>query len=221
MPLMPKILVFDFDGVLVDSNEMKYQAWLELFPENKNFMREVLAVMYHNTRFTILRHVFQTQGISGEEMEQKIQEYAAKYNAIVQQDILRLGLIPGVYEALKTVSRKCRLYINSGTMEGPLRESVRDLGISHFFAEIFGAPRTKYENLARVMHQEQVSALDVVMIGDGEPDYQAARRYNMYFIGVANAWNKWQKKEFPLVSHIAEVDSIIKTYFLIHQKSRA
>lgn len=220
MSFLPKVLVFDFDGVLADSNEMKYHAWLELFPEDKDFMREVLSTMYFNTRFTILRHVFQIRGVAGEELEQKIQEYAAKYNTIVQQGVLRLGLISGVYETLETLSLKFRLYINSGTMENPLRESARDLGISHLFTQIFGAPRTKAENLARIMHGEKMSSHDIVMIGDGDPDYHAAKRYNIFFIGVTNTWNGWREKEFPLVSHVAEVASVIKAHFLIRRESR-
>lgn len=218
MSSLQKILVFDFDGVLVDSNEMKYQAWFQLFPDKQDFMRETLSTMYYTTRFDILRHVFQTIALSGGEQEQKVKEYAIKYNDIVQQGILRLGLIPGVYKALEVLSRRYRLYINSGTIEEPLRASVRDLGISVFFVSVFGAPRTKAENLARVMYKEKVLSREVVMIGDGEPDYRAAQQYNMCFIGVTNAWNGWKEKEFPLVPHIAEVSLAIRMHCVHRQR---
>ncbi|MBI3274148.1 MAG: HAD family hydrolase [Candidatus Colwellbacteria bacterium] len=215
MSFLPKILVFDFDGVLVDSNEMKYQAWLELFPHHQDFMRDVLSTMYYHTRFVILRHINERVGAPEEKQKKEswIRDYAEKYNAIVGQGVSRLGCIPGVCEALEFLSLKYRLFINSGTIEESLQESVRDLGISHFFVRVFGASRTKAENLARIMYQERASSHEIVMIGDGDPDYSAARHYGIFFIGVTNTWNGWANKEFPLVSHIADITPIIKAHF--------
>ena len=84
------------------------------------------------------------------------------------------------------------------------------------FIQVFGAPRTKVENLARIMHREKASAYDIVMIGDGDPDYAAAKYFGMFFIGVANAWNGWKEKEFPLVPHIICIPQAIKEHFAAH-----
>ena len=56
----PKVIVFDFDGTLIDSNRLKYDAYFELFPKDKlhsQAIETVLATKYEESRFSILAEI--------------------------------------------------------------------------------------------------------------------------------------------------------------------
>jgi phosphoglycolate phosphatase-like HAD superfamily hydrolase len=44
------VLVFDFDGTLVDSNPIKWQAFAQMFAEVRERRDEILAYCYGNPR---------------------------------------------------------------------------------------------------------------------------------------------------------------------------
>ena len=62
MPI--KVIVFDFDGTLVDSNRLKYDAFFELFTDDPNHVltiRKVLSAKKEQSRFIILEEIMQNK----------------------------------------------------------------------------------------------------------------------------------------------------------------
>lgn len=210
---MVKVIVFDFDGVLVNSNWMKYKAWFILFPDHHKQVQEVLSKMYYYTRYEILEYLF-AEIKPAEDKNKFIKNYAEKYNFLVRDGVNKLGLANGVRFSLISLYKNYPLYINSGTIEFPLRQCTKELNITHLFKGIYGAPATKSENLQKIIKREKVLPKEVVMIGDGEPDYQAAKQCGTFFLGVANDFNNWleQEKDYPLVTHTKDIESIIKKF---------
>src|SRR3989338_4533104 len=114
---MIKIIVFDFDGVLVDSNRLKQEAWFKVFkPEeaSRELIRNILAEI-KETRYDILREIFRRLGTPAEEIEPLVLSRAQRFNEFVQSGISSMGLNPGVREALSELKPKFRLYLNSAT----------------------------------------------------------------------------------------------------------
>ena len=53
-----KVIVFDFDGTLIDSNQLKHDAYYKLFPSDgfhKEIITEVLGEIFEESRYVILR----------------------------------------------------------------------------------------------------------------------------------------------------------------------
>ncbi len=208
---MIKTIAFDFDGVIVDSNRMKYDVWFTLFPESEGLSRELIRDVLSRitqTRFDILRGFFTQAGRSPEEVEAKVEEYGAHYNTAVQKGILN-SLVPGAKETLALLGENRKLYVNSATPEDALRETVASMGIGSYFSYTYGRPATKEENLEKIMVRENASASELLMIGDGEGDWEAARFMGCPFIGIANDWNGWEKREFPLVKDFRLLPQVI------------
>ncbi len=203
---MIKIIVFDFDGVLVDSNQLKREAWFSLFPPKINQVAEkVLPEIGERSRFEILQRIFEETGELQENIASLVNLYAEKYNEKVQRGILDKGLLPEVLETIKLLAGHYRLYLNSGTPESALKESADNLKISQFFQGIYGKPAAKEENLQKIISREKASAKEVLFVGDGEEDYQAARKFGCFFVGLVNDSNNWQNKDFPLISDLKEI----------------
>jgi phosphoglycolate phosphatase-like HAD superfamily hydrolase len=207
------VVVFDFDGVIIPSEEIKVRAYEWIFSEfgeavPHDAIRES-RVEFSNAkgnRYDIIRGIFRRTG--AEDIEEKVREYGERFGAIVKRRINELRVEPNVLVMLEKLSRKHALYINSNNPDEPLVETLESLGIRHLFKGVYGSSHTKTDNLKAIAGLEQVSPTDVVFIGDGEGDRLAAKEFGCEFIGVATDLNGWKdgSAEFRVMSEVSEFD---------------
>lgn len=213
---MIKVIVFDFDGVLVDSNRIKFDFFFELFPvfdhAARAALKETLIFMRERSRFDILRDIFSRLGVSGDKKENKVVEYALKYDEKVRSAITKIGLVPYAHNTISRLSSQYRIYINSATPESSLLKTVAVLEIRDFFKEIYGGPATKEENLKKIMEAENVKGNETVVIGDGESDRRSAEACDCFFIGIPNAFNKWNGSGMHTARDVRECEIILSSF---------
>ena len=214
---MIKVAVFDFDGVIVDSNELKEDAFFAMFAHHPQISEELVRdtrARNVGTRFDVLRDVFVRAGMPAGDIDGLVREYALRYDDFVQRGIVERGLAAGAKEALEALAADRCLYINSATAHQPLQTTVDRLGIRSYFKDIFGMPPTKEENLRGIMGREGVDPTEIVVIGDGEGDWYAAKAVGTHFIAVASGFHDWSQYTdgFPIISAISETADIIKKF---------
>lgn len=217
---MIKVIVFDFDGVLVDSNSLKRAAFYDLFKDAGSIDKKMIDDAWteidgqNKTRFEFIRAVFSKSGKSRAELEDLVKLYAEKYDEIVQEGIKSGGLITGAWEVLDNFSRQHRIYIDSATPDTNLQKTVDMLGIRRFLKGVYGKeiiglfsnPDSKKIVLKKIMDSEKVSGDEVLFVGDGEVDRDAASAYSCKFVGIANESNGWTEAEkFITIKSIAEL----------------
>ena len=91
-----------------------------------------------------------------------------------------------------------------------MQETSERLNLNRFFKGVFGRTSlssTKEEVLERILKKEKLNVKEMLFVGDAEGDYNAAKNIGCNFIGVANNWNKWKKREFPLIKSISELQN--------------
>lgn len=213
---MIKTVVFDFDGVMVDSNRLKEEAFHRLFEGNAKVPPDLIAdVLARNvgTRFDILRDIFVRSGAHEEKISELVDEGAGRLDALVQDGIAKQGLAMGTEETLAGMAQKFCLYINSATPEEALQASVAALGIGHHFKGVHGMPpaRNKEENLQAILGREGIDPAEAVVIGDGIGDMRSARAVGTHFIAIASGFYDWDKEraDFPVARGIREAGAIV------------
>ena len=210
-----KVVVFDFDGTLVDSNHFKCNAWFAVFKDNPDISRSLVAdVLTRNvgTRFDIVRDILVRSGAPASDIDLLVEKYVVRFDDLVQKAIADRGLIPGANEVLDALSPKHCLYINSGTPEQALHTCVENLGIKNYFKGVHGAPPTKEENLRAILVREGIAPEEAVVIGDGEGDCRSARACGAHFIAVASGFHDWSiyTEGFPVVSGVSKAAATIQ-----------
>jgi phosphoglycolate phosphatase-like HAD superfamily hydrolase len=185
-----EVVIFDFDGTLVDSNRLKYDAYFELFAADANHVRtirEVLAEINEKSRYDILEEICRRlnadrkDGINGQ-----IKHLADRYGDIVFNGAKTCPEMPGAGNVLRSLSRPYRLYLSSTTPEDSLKKIVHFRGWARYFVDVFGYPRQKSESIRRILTRENAAKSQVVVVGDRENDRQSAAETGCHFIHAAD-----------------------------------
>jgi phosphoglycolate phosphatase-like HAD superfamily hydrolase len=202
-----KILVFDFDGTLADSNAVKRNAWRKVFddrPKEQDLELQKNVDAEIGDRYKILSATFSAVGETSENISGLVKKYADKFNSLVQTGIAGAGLFPGVLEMLADLKKTHKLYLNSATPIVALKTAAQNLKINNYFEGLFGSEFSKVENLRQIADLEKCEPWQMIMIGDGRDDLAGAREFGCDFIGIANESNNWDKEDigYPVVKNI-------------------
>jgi phosphoglycolate phosphatase len=176
--------VFDFDGTLVLSNQIKRDGFLVLaeeFPAGRPRMEEILRAA-PGDRVAILS-TFAAQMGSGDLAEALI----ARYGTWCEERLLVCPERAGAEDVLGSLRAEgLRMCINSATPTEPLHAVVARRFPSHIFEAVLGGHGRKKANLEWIARQLELRVQEIVMVGDGTDDYQAARGAGCHFIGVSD-----------------------------------
>jgi phosphoglycolate phosphatase-like HAD superfamily hydrolase len=214
-------VVFDFDGVLVDSNRIKRNAYFEMFAghgDRKTCIAEIVDRDRYSGRYVIIGKILRClseEGVLeiGDRFEALVQDYATRYNDICENYAATCREIKGASALLSKLSAGLHLYVNSSTPQEPLRRIIARRGWSNYFHAVLGAPKTKKQNLEWIIGKEQVPASQVVVVSDGKADLEAARDLGSPFIAVVNDFNDFERDGLKLISDLEELEEAMQERF--------
>jgi len=179
---------FDFDGVIVDSANIKTNAFAKMF-RNYGSRVEQEVVAYHLkhmgvSRFDKFQYYYENL-LMMPVSEEKLQELAAEFSRAVLSEVLVAPYIPGALETLETLkAANIPSFIVSGTPDDEMNLIIKSKGLSNYFEEVHGSPRKKSEIVAEILGRKGFIPSECLFIGDAMTDYAAARERGVCFIGV-------------------------------------
>ena len=218
---MIKVLVFDFDGVIVRNSEFgKDKVWDHILPPEvqEDVVRAKQKISGgRGSRFDVLRDLAGVMNVKLEEVDLWIETKSKEFDNFTRAFTLQDGILPGDKNTIEILSQKYPLYVNSSTPEAVLPSIAEALNIHHFFKAMYGQQgfNSKVENLLRVSNDSKTLPEEILFIGDQDTDFKASEVFGCRFVGVMNDYNKWQTshKLFSLISAVKDLPDFL---FSIH-----
>lgn len=186
---MIELIFFDFDGVIVESVDIKTRAFAELFEhEGNNIVEKVVEYHLNNTgvsRYEKIRHIYKE--VLKRPLDNKtFQSLCDRFAGIVMDKILKAPYVEGASEFLNEHSQKYKCFIVSATPQNEIEEIIEKRNIRRFFKAIYGAPTQKTFAVREILLDEKVSPENSVYIGDALSDYNASHDNTVNFIARIN-----------------------------------
>lgn len=201
-------LVFDCDGVVLNSNQLKIQAYFDVaikFGANK--AQAQALVDYHVLLGGVSRYpkfeYFLREILQQPVTEKSMQRLLASFTETVQRLLTDCEIAPDLMQ-VRQAAPSAKWMIISGGDQAELCAIFKNRGIADLFtAGIFGSPDNKDQILARELASGNI-AQPALFIGDSRYDHQASTRAGLDFVFL-NAWTDFEDWPSYCASHQIEV----------------
>jgi phosphoglycolate phosphatase-like HAD superfamily hydrolase len=188
---------FDFDGVIVESGDIKTEAFMELYAA-------------FGIQEAVKRHHLENQGVSRfdkfewisknllneEYSEDKGAALSERFSALVKEKVIGSPSVLGITELILNLKKNnTYLVVASGTPEYELTEIMKSRQIDFHFNEIHGSPKSKVSIVQSVIKSRGYAPHSCLFIGDASTDYEAAQQESLSFYArltpeLADYWHE-------------------------------
>lgn len=197
---MLKNILWDFDGVILDSMKVRDLGFEQIFKDyNENQVAQLID--YHRKNGGLSRYVkiqyFYEQILGKKIDDQKILKYAMEFSQIMRKKLIdKKNLISDSVQFIEDNYQKYNFHIVSGSDQEELRYLNSALGLTNFFLSIHGSPTPKKKLVSDLMLLHNYKREETCLIGDSINDYEAANINKIDFYGYNN--NKLLEEEITL-----------------------
>lgn len=186
---MIKAIIFDFDGVIVESVDIKTKAFGKLFEsEGKEVIKRIISYHLNNTgvsRYDKFTHIYK-RILKRTLDDNRLQLLCDKFSNLVVKSVVNAPYVEGAKEFLKNYTSKYRCFVVSATPQDEINKIIIRRHIKHFFIGVYGASIKKSDIVRNILVKEKIRPCDVVYIGDALSDYRAANDNLVKFIARIN-----------------------------------
>tara|TARA_B110000003_G_scaffold262752_1_gene285733 strand:- start:12595 stop:13239 length:645 start_codon:yes stop_codon:yes gene_type:complete len=207
-----KAIIFDYDGVIAESVNVKTEAFAELYkPYGKEIVQKVIEHHEANggvsrfDKFKIYHKNYLRENID----QLEIDVLANKFSNLVLQKVIDSPYVTGVYDFISSNYQNYDFHISTGTPSGEIETILKKKSLRKFFNEVYGSPEKKDLHVKKILKTHGYKKSEVVFIGDALSDRDAARNNDIYFVGRYTTV-KEIKKEKLLINDFSEIENILK-----------
>lgn len=182
---MIKVIFWDFDGVLMDSNAVRDVGFEEVLREFPRAQLDELMSFHRSngglSRYVKFRYFFEE--IRGESItEEALLHWANLFSSIMRKLLMNPTLlIQETLDFVKTNHANYKMHITSGSDQEELRYICNELDIARYFVSIHGSPKPKKEWVKELIALHNYDADACVLVGDSINDFEAAEYNGIFF----------------------------------------
>jgi HAD superfamily hydrolase (TIGR01549 family) len=179
-----RAVVFDFDGVILESVDVKTRAFVALFdrwPEHAESIRRLHLDNAGVSRYEKFARIHRDiLGVPLDDAERD--RLGREFGRLIREEMLSCEFVIGARELLEQFAPSYALFVASATPEEEMREIVSERGLDGFFTDVYGSPASKAEIMRLILTEHELAPNEVVFVGDALSDYEGARAVDVPFV---------------------------------------
>lgn len=220
-----KTIVFDCDGVVLNSNKVKVQAYFNVAKRMGGSDAQAQAfVEHHVSKGSFPRNgkieYYLNNIVKQPVTKALVQQYIATFEEILDKTLMECEIASGLL-ALKMATPSARWMLLSGGDQAELRRvfprrNVEGHNLASLFeVGIFGGPDIKQEVLAREKANANLQ-MPALFLGDSKYDYQAATKAGLDFVFLSD-WT--EVPDWQVYCHENKITALPNVAALLHSNS--
>lgn len=178
------VIILDFDGVILESVNVKTKAFGELFSFKPEHIEAIVNFHVQNggmSRFEKIQYIY--KNILKEPLKNKQYELLCNsFSELVLDGVLKSPFVQGAEDFLKYYSIKTTLFVVSATPQSELTEIIKRRDFLNYFEGIYGSPRAKYECIEEILVKTNCPKENAIFVGDSLNDYKTSQETGVPFI---------------------------------------
>ncbi len=187
---MIKNILFDFDGVILDSMKIKGDGFVELFKEYDDLSLKLIEKYHYEnggvSRFEKIKYFYNTL-LNKEISQEDVLICADKFSQIIEKQIFnKNNLIRETIYFIEKNYKKYRFHIVSGSEHHELNKLCINFDLKEYFLSIEGSPTKKDILVKKLLEKYNYKKEETILIGDAKSDYNASRLNGIVFYGYNN-----------------------------------
>jgi phosphoglycolate phosphatase-like HAD superfamily hydrolase len=192
------VFILDFDGTLVDTNEVKLRVFELIFPEIPPHDIRKTVHKTSGNRFDIINKLDML--VQSQTMIFNLSDRVKLYNDISTSVVNKAIEVKGATDFLKMcLEKKIDLHISSATPQFVIADLITQRGWSDYFKGIHGSPELKISHIGQIKKAtySKDSQGDLkkkfIYFGDTKTDFEAAiisdiKFFGMFIDGIIPEW---------------------------------
>ena len=210
---MIKAIIFDFDGVILESVDVKTNAFADIY---SHFGEEIKnkVIKHHTLHGGISRYnkfkIYHEQFLGIDLSDNDLNNLADTFSKKVIQKVIKAPYVTGAYEFISNHFKYYDMYISTATPTQEIEEILNSKNLMKYFKGVYGSPEEKVNHIRKILDKKDYNTKEVVFIGDSTSDRDAARKNNIQFIGRIGKNNSTLINEVITIRDMINFTKIIK-----------
>ncbi len=211
---MIKMIVFDWDGVIVDTLGLVMHIHHQIRKEIKHYphMDDLCEFLKHHShdgdmlRLDWKNH-YKELGVKDEEEIKMISKIFFDQSIILRD---KIKLFPGMKEVLLELKKKYKLAILSNSYEEIIRNKLRDNDIEELFDFVGGADhgekamKPEPEYMLNFLNKVDLRPRDIAFVGDMDGDIIMGNEVGVLTIATSYGYHSCEKLKFHNPDHMID-----------------
>ena len=190
---MLKGLIFDFDGVIAESVQVKTDAFASLYEQyGVNIVTKVIEHHEANggiSRFEKIK-LYHESYLNKAITKEEIEELANQFSKLVVKKVIESTYVPGVFKYILKCYEKYKLFISTGTPTKEMKQILKGREIDQYFTDVFGSPAKKTVHLNHILSKYDLKPDEMIFYGDSNSDCDAAENAKIPLVLIKNRFNQ-------------------------------
>ncbi|MDF2572941.1 MAG: putative phosphatase [Sporomusa sp.] len=204
----PALVMFDYDGVIVDSLQVFCLNYIAACQENGlseiKTEKDVLALFEHNVYATLLE-----RGVTAKTIDKILKSYERRQSDYLQE----LKLFDSMGNALNEISKRNKTFIITSNVSSATESVLQRYDID-CFQEVIGAEKEKSKIRKIEIVRARFKELPAFYVGDTKGDMIEGKAAGAITVGVTWGWHSSEKLREARADYIVQSPQELVSLFV-------